>query len=175
MLNVTFAILLQAAAPAPGGMGPNHMQHCPNAVEGAKTSIKNTKDGVEITVTAKDENAVQEIRKRASHLAEVAAKPETGKDTGGGDFGGGKGHCPVVMKDTTVTAADVKGGSKITVKPEKGKGDAKTLQKTVKDRQAGIPKAEAPKKSSAPAEKKPDKASTEKKPAEKAAAGGGGW
>jgi TusA-related sulfurtransferase len=174
MLNVTFAMLLQAAAPAPGGMGPNHMQHCPNAVEGAKTSIKNTKDGVEITVTAKDENAVQEIRKRASHLAEVAAKPETGKDTGGGDFGGGKGHCPVVMKDTAVTAADVKGGTKITVKPEAGKGDAKSLQKTVKERQAEMGKA--PKKAAAPAEKKPAKASTEKKPAgDKAAAAGGGW
>jgi TusA-related sulfurtransferase len=183
MLNVTFAILLQAAAPAPapGGMGPNHMQHCPNAVEGAKTSIKNTKDGVEITVTAKDENAVQEIRKRASHLSEVAAKPETGKDTGGGDFGGGKGHCPVIMKDTTVTAADAKGGSKITVKMEKGKGDVKALQKMVKERQASMPKAEpakksaapAEKKSAAPAEKKPDKATAEKKPAEKAAAGGG--
>src|SRR5215468_7328272 len=179
MLNLTFAILLQAApAPAPGGMGPNHMIHCPNAVEGAKTAIKNTKDGVEITVTAKDQNAVQDIRKRAAHLADVAAKPETGKDTGGGDFGGGKGHCPVVMKDTAVTAADVKNGSKITVKMEKGKGDVKTLQKTVKERQAEMPaagKAPAEKKAVAPAEKKPEKASTEKKAPEKAAAGGGGW
>jgi len=168
MLNFTFALLLQAApAPAPGGMGPNHMIHCPNAVEGAKTAIKNTKEGVEITVTAKDQNAVQEIRKRAAHLADVAAKPETGKDTGGGDFGGGKGHCPVVMKDTAVTAADVKNGSKITVKMEKGKGDVKTLQKTVKERQAEMPAA-----GKAPAEKK---SATEKKAPDKAAAGGGGW
>ena len=41
MLNLTFAILLQAApAPAPGGMGPNHMIHCPNAVEGAGQVIE---------------------------------------------------------------------------------------------------------------------------------------
>src|SRR5262249_37531232 len=111
MLTLTLTLVLPAApAPAPGGMGPEQMIHCPNAVEGAKTSIKNTKEGVEITVTAKDENAVQEIRKRAGHLAEVASKPETGKDTGGGDFGGGKGHCPVVMKDTQISAKDVKGG-----------------------------------------------------------------
>jgi hypothetical protein len=147
------------------------MIHCPNAVEGAKTSIKNTKDGVEMTVTAKDENAVQEIRKRAAHLVGVAAKPETGKDTGGGDFGGGKGHCPVVMKDTAVTAADVKGGSKINLKVEKGKGgDVKALQNAVKERQAALPAPGAAPKAPASIEKKPDKAEAVKKPA-----GGGGW
>src|SRR5262249_42193376 len=112
-----------------------------------------------------------------------AAKPETGKDTGGGDFGGGKGHCPVVMKDTQISAKDVKGGSKITVKMEKGKGDVKELQKAAKERQAAMPAAgaapkPAPEKKAAAAppapaaEKKPEKAPTEKKP-EKAP--GGGW
>jgi TusA-related sulfurtransferase len=168
--SIQLALLLftTGAAAQTGAPGPNHMIHCPNAVEGAKTTIKNTKDGVELQVTAKDENAVQEIRKRAAHLAEVSEKPDTGKDTGGGDFGGGKGHCPVVMKDTVVTAKDVKGGSKISVKAEKGKADAKTLQKEAKERLLAL-KTATPK---APEEKKPappKKPEAEKKPE------GGGW
>ncbi|HJZ88513.1 MAG TPA: hypothetical protein VKN99_25245 [Polyangia bacterium] len=131
------------AAPAPGkGLeseaGHNKMMHCPSAVAGAKTAIKNTKDGVELTVTGKGE-AAKEILTRAKHLAEVSKAAATGKHTGEGTAGGAEGHCPVVMKDTMVSATETKGGAKISIKPEKADGDVKALQKMVKQRQDALP------------------------------------
>jgi hypothetical protein len=92
------------------------MEHCPTAVAGAKTTISETKDAVVITVTG---NA-DEIRKRAKHVVDAAKQdPATVVHDGSGHGGGGLGRCEVVMKDTTVTAKDVDGGSEITVKPNK--------------------------------------------------------
>jgi hypothetical protein len=128
-------VLAQTAAPAASAQGPGKMQHCPTAVEGASTKVKKTKDGVELTITGSDKTAEAAIRTRAHHLADVSAKPKTGTDNGGGAFGGGKGRCGVIMKDTTVSAKDVKGGAKITVKAKekKGVGD---LQKLTDERTA---------------------------------------
>jgi hypothetical protein len=114
--------LAQMAAPAASKPGPGKMQHCPTAVDGASTKVKKTKDGVELTITGKDKTAEEAIRTRAHHLADVSGKPKTGTDNGGGAFGGGKGHCGVIMKDTSVSAKDVKGGAKITVKAKDKKG-----------------------------------------------------
>ena len=83
---------------------------------GAKTTIAETKDAVVITVTG---NA-DEIRKRAKHVVDAAKQdPATVLHDGSGHGGGGLGRCEIVMKDTTVTAKDVDGGSEITVKPVK--------------------------------------------------------
>ena len=102
-----------AAAPTVGG---GHMEHCPTAVPGAKTTISETKDAVVITVTG---NA-DEIRKRAKHVVESAKQdPASVVHDGSGHGGGGLGRCEVVLKDTTVTTKDVEGGSEITVKPLK--------------------------------------------------------
>jgi hypothetical protein len=104
----------------PPTVGGGHMQHCPTAVAGAKTDIKDTKDAVEITVTSTDAAKTEEIRKRAKHVADAAKQdPTTVTHNGEGHGGGGLGVCEVVLKDTTVTAEDVDGGSKITVKPTK--------------------------------------------------------
>jgi TusA-related sulfurtransferase len=167
---------LARQAPEPG---PNKMVHCPNVVEGAKTTIKNSKEGVVITVTAKDEAAVQEIRKRAAHLAEAAKKPGGGQHTGEGDFGGSRGHCPVVMKDTTITVSEVKGGAKLTVKADKP-DDVKTLQTAVKDRQAALAKSPPPAHTGTPSPAgTPDKSKDGKKPGASAPSPGGtgthGW
>ena len=48
------------------------MQHCPSAVAGAKTEIKDNKDSVEVTVTATDAAKTDEIRKRAKHVVDAA-------------------------------------------------------------------------------------------------------
>jgi hypothetical protein len=101
-------------------VGGGHMQHCPTAVAGAKTEIKDTKDAVEITVTSTDAAKTEEIRKRAKHVTDAAKQdPTSVAHNGEGHGGGGLGLCEVVLKDTTVTAEDVDGGSKITVKPTK--------------------------------------------------------
>ena len=101
-------------------IGGGHMQHCPTAVEGAKTEIKETKDAIEITITSSNAAKTEEIRKRAKHVVEASKNdPTSVAHTGDGHGGGGLGRCEVVLKDTTVTAEDTEGGSKITVKPVK--------------------------------------------------------
>ena len=103
---------------APSTVGGGHMQHCPTAVPGAKTEIKDNKDSVDITVTSTDASKTEEIRKRAKHVADASKQnPTSVAHNGEGHGGGGLGLCEVVLKDTTVTAEDVDGGSKITVKP----------------------------------------------------------
>ena len=119
------------ATPAPT-VGGGHMEHCPTAVPGAKTTITDTKDAVVITVTG---NA-DEIRKRAKHVVDAAKQdPATVVHDGSGHGGGGLGRCEVVLKDTTVTAEDVDGGSKITVKPNKAV-DFEWLKKETQARHA---------------------------------------
>jgi len=101
-------------------IGGGHMQHCPTAVEGAKTVIADTKDGVEITVTSTNAAKTEEIRKRAKHVVDAAKNdPASVAHTGDGHGGGGLGRCEVVLKDTTVAAEDVDGGAKMTIKPVK--------------------------------------------------------
>lgn len=126
-------------AKAPGGAeaGKHKMAHCPNAVEGAKTTVKDTKEGVVITVTGTGDG-VKEIRDRAKHTAEVSKLTEAPKveHNSEGKGGGGLGHCPVVVEgDTTVEAKDVEGGSEITVKAKK---DVAALQKEAKARAAAL-------------------------------------
>src|SRR5207247_2655745 len=108
----------QAELAMPGGQdtGERRMAHCPSAVTGAATVVKSTKDGVEIAVTAKSADATKDIRERAKHLVDAAKlNPTAPKHTGEGEGGGVLGRCPVPMKDTTVDAKDVDGGSRITV------------------------------------------------------------
>ena len=116
-------------------VGSGHMKNCPTAVEGAKTVVKNTDQGVELTVTGKNE---AEIRKRAKHVVDAAAAdPTSVAHEGNGHGGGGLGLCLVVLKDTTVTSEDIPGGSKLTVKPNKPI-DLDWLKKETKDRQVAM-------------------------------------
>jgi len=140
---------------APTTVGGGHMQHCPTAVTGAKTEIKDNKDSVDIVVTATDAAKTEEIRKRAKHMVEAAkADPTAVVHNGDGHGGGGLGLCEVVLKDTTVTAEDVDGGSKITVKPSKTV-DFEWLKKETHSRHTangtgGKKKAAAPAKAATP-------------------------
>ncbi len=104
-----------SAAPAAGDRGK--MAHCPSAIDGSATDIQDTDGGVVVTITAKDEAKTKEIRERAKFLSD-ASKTETpgAKHDGSGAGGGAFGRCPVVNRNTTVEAADVEGGSKVTVK-----------------------------------------------------------
>jgi TusA-related sulfurtransferase len=112
----------QANLSQPGaeGAGTGKMQHCPSAVVGATTAVKETKGGAVITVTAKDDEAVKDIRARAKHLVEAAKKdPKAVKHDGTGEGGGGLGRCPVVLRETKVEAKEVAGGAEISVIAEK--------------------------------------------------------
>ncbi len=125
----------EAKAPGFDGSGAHKMAHCPSAVEGAATVVKDSKDGVIVTVTGTGDK-VKEIQQRARHTAEVAklAEPPKVEHNSEGKGGGGLGRCPVVVEgDTTVEVKDIANGSEITVKAKK---DVAALQKEAKERAA---------------------------------------
>jgi hypothetical protein len=126
-----------------GTMG-SKMANCPSAVEGATTTVADGKDAVEVTVVAKDKKATEEIRARSKKLAEASktAAPAEVKHSGTGTGGGEIGFCPVVLKDTTVEYAEVKGGAKLTVKPAKPE-DLAALSAESKRRNENMPKGGA--------------------------------
>lgn len=109
------------AAPSSTSTGSDRgkMVHCPSAVDGVATDIQDVEGGVVVTVTTKDEAKTKEIRERAKFLADASKTEGPSKQHNGSGAGGGAfGRCPVVNRNTTVEAADVAGGSKITVKPK---------------------------------------------------------
>ena len=104
---------LDEHAEVSGGRG--RMAHCPSALDGTSTRVTNSKDGVVVTVTGKGD-VVKAIRARTAELLAAAAKGDTGVGHTSGGQGGGKfGRCPVVVKDTALTAKDIEGGSQISV------------------------------------------------------------
>ena len=122
------------------GAGAQRMAHCPSAVEGAKTALKDTKDGVLVTVTGPADK-VAEIRSRAKHAADVAKKADAAKieHTGEGTGGGGLGRCPIVVEgDATVDVKEIEGGVEVDVKSKK---DPAALQKEAKARAANFASA----------------------------------
>jgi TusA-related sulfurtransferase len=125
------------AAGSPAGAGK--MAHCPSAIAGSNTTLKNTKDGVTVTVTGKDDPTTKSIRERVAHLIEIAKNPDAGASaavashTGEGGGGGSIGRCPIVLKDTALVARDVPGGSQVDVKA-KVPGDVPKLQAEAKER-----------------------------------------
>jgi hypothetical protein len=128
--------LSEIGSPGSDGAGVGKMAHCPNAVKGATTSISDGAAGaVAISVTAKDDRAVKEIRERAKQIVLASHRTETGKIThdGSGNGGGGFGRCPIVLKDTSVSEKDAPGGALFTVTPKNAK-DLPSLKQEVRDR-----------------------------------------
>jgi hypothetical protein len=123
-----------AVSAAPTGK----MANCPTLVEGGATVIKDVEGGVELTIAAKDEAATKEIRARARHLAEVSREesPST-RHNGSGRGGGQLGRCPVVARNTVVTADDVEGGARVTVKP-KDPAELDWLRREARERQSKL-------------------------------------
>ncbi len=123
----------EAKEPGSSGAGTHHMAHCPAAVEGAKVAVKDTKDGVVVTVTGPADK-VADIRARGKAIADVAKKPEPAKveHTGTGTGGGAVGKCPIDPEgDDTVDIKEVDGGIEATIKTKK---DVAALQKEVHTR-----------------------------------------
>ncbi|MGH7294102.1 MAG: hypothetical protein ACRELB_04175 [Polyangiaceae bacterium] len=123
------------AAGSPAGAGK--MAHCPSAIAGAVTALKNTKDGVNVTVTGKDAAVTASIRERVKHLIDVSKGEDAGalvaSHTGEGGGGGSIGRCPIVLKGTSLAAKDVPGGSQVDVKA-KTAAEVTKLQTEAKER-----------------------------------------
>jgi hypothetical protein len=99
------------------GKKEHGMLNCPSAVDGARTELARTADGVELTVTARDPDSAKEIVTLArSHAA--MQEPDPDKPQHGGQHGGpGEiGYCPIVHHgNTLVTFDEVPGGARIQV------------------------------------------------------------
>lgn len=125
------------ATPA-AAAGNRKMANCPSTVVGAKTTFAAVEGGVDVTITTTSASGTEEVRGRAKHLAEVAAKdPGKPAHTGEGEGGGMLGQCPVVLTDTTLSATDVDNGVKVTVKPNKAE-NLEWLKKEVEARTAKL-------------------------------------
>lgn len=133
--------LKELGEPGAREAGQGKMAHCPSAIDATSTDVKAAKDAVVVTIVAKDakdEAKAKEIRERAAKLVEASKKdPSSVEHRGDGSGGGGFGRCPVVLKDTSVSAKDVPGGSEVTVKP-KAAADVPALEKEAKERAAKL-------------------------------------
>ncbi len=111
------------------------MQNCPSAVTGAVTTVDNRKDGVLLTVVAKDPAAAKEIQKRAHEQENIAAQPargaieHTGEGTGSGQFG----YCPGMQQGTMIKVQDQPDGALITVH-SRSPNDVQSLQQSTRAR-----------------------------------------
>jgi TusA-related sulfurtransferase len=140
-----------SSAPAPSAPAPSasvgasgKMAHCPDAVAGAKTAISDVPGGVELVVTGKDPAAVADVRARITALLD-AQKTQSGRvrHSGNGEGGGLLGRCPVVLKDTMVTATTVDNGSKITVLA-RNPAEVDWLRRETRDREEDLEAAGSP-------------------------------
>ncbi|HUS68522.1 MAG TPA: hypothetical protein VMZ28_28500 [Kofleriaceae bacterium] len=91
------------------------LRHCPLTVPGAKSEITDVEGGVRVTVSADTDGGAAEVRRRAQHLVEFAAGRTRKEAHGAGKGGGFMRNCPIVTKDTRVTAEDIDGGSALTI------------------------------------------------------------
>jgi hypothetical protein len=122
-----------------------HMANCPSAVAGSKTTLVDIDDGVVLTVTAREEWAQQEIRKRAQNQGVAAWQPERGslEHTGMGTGSGRYGFCPGMLEGTTVDAELLPDGARITVRADRPSQIA-PLKRTAHDRLKALDKRRTP-------------------------------
>lgn len=129
-----------AADPDMTGRRELSMLHCPSSAPGATTVVRDTRDGVQLDVTAPDPFGRHEIRRRAEVQQRVAADRRTrGHDehTGQGTGSGRYGYCPGIMQNTTVTVVDIAGGVRMSVRATSA-DDVAALQRTTHARAARL-------------------------------------
>jgi hypothetical protein len=91
---------------------PRHLRNCPSAVASARTTVRPTVDGVEVTITSPEPQAAQQILQ----LTRVQARlPEPfwffGPDSGPGDLG----RCPIIHANTRLSYDELADGVRIHV------------------------------------------------------------
>ncbi len=99
----------EATARKPPDQMDEKMRHCPLALDGAVSTLEDIEGGVRFTIKVAN---VAEVRKRAQHVVEFAAKrSRAGHGEFDGKGGGRMKNCPVVTDGVTITATDIDGGT----------------------------------------------------------------
>ncbi|HUS28889.1 MAG TPA: hypothetical protein VMZ53_10270 [Kofleriaceae bacterium] len=99
------------------------MRHCPLAIDGATSELRDIDGGVRFTIHPPADK-LDDARKRAHHIVEFAAK-RTREGHGGfdGQGGGRMKNCPVVTDDVTITTRDIDGGAELDIVSASGHAD----------------------------------------------------
>jgi hypothetical protein len=143
LVKRALCIAITLAATACGadttGKKEHGMLNCPSAVDGAKTVLQRTDDGVDLTVTADDPAARRTVRVLARVHAAMH-EPTSEKVEHGGQHGGpgSIGFCPVIHTGTVVTFNDVPGGVRIHVSAS-SLDDVAALQLRTAQRVSALP------------------------------------
>jgi hypothetical protein len=94
----------------------NKMRYCPVTLAGVTTDIEDIAGGIGFTLHASSPELAAEVESRAREL--VAFSAGRGFETHGDGHGGGfMRHCPVVTRDTRITAEAIADGVRIAVTP----------------------------------------------------------
>lgn len=118
------------------------MHNCPSTVEDAHTRVAPVDGGIALEITASDPDAVVEIRELARYHAQIDAKHDRLRHTGGGTGGGRIGHCPVVHPGAEVTTWGIPNGARIVMRA-RDPGDVGALRERVLQRVHGLTEVRA--------------------------------
>jgi hypothetical protein len=102
-------------APKPPDEMDERMRHCPLALDGAVSTLEDIAGGVRFSIKVPDAT-VAEVRRRAHHIVDFAAKKT--RDGHGGFDGKGGGrmkNCPVVTDEVTIVTTDIDGGAQLDI------------------------------------------------------------
>lgn len=111
--SLLLAILLVGCGTKAPDALDEKMRHCPLALVGATATVEDIDRGVRFVVTAPN---TAEVRKRATHIVEFAARhTRSGHGELDGKGGGRMKNCPVVTDGVTITATDIAGGAQLEV------------------------------------------------------------
>lgn len=128
------------APPARGGPDDpmaEKLRHCPTTVPGSVTVLSDVPGGIDVTVTAIAPDVMAEVQRRAAHLVELSAGRAARGEHGGGAGGGFMQNCPVVIRSTSITTADLPDGVRLEVRP-RGSLTVDELRADTRRRQAAL-------------------------------------
>lgn len=108
------------AAPKPPDEMDEKMRHCPLAIDGSSSTLEDIDGGVRFTIKV-PAASIPEVRRRAHHIVDFAAKKtREGHGEFDGKGGGRMKNCPVVTDNVTIAAADIADGAQLDVLADPG-------------------------------------------------------
>ena len=93
------------------GARERHMEKCPSAMPGTKTTVTNTKNGVDLKITTNDAATQTRLEQLARfHSVMVIENPFAPRHSGMRGSSGAIGYCPIVHQDTVLSYTRVPNG-----------------------------------------------------------------
>lgn len=103
------------APPKPPDDMDERMRHCPLSLDGASATLEDIDGGVRFTIEVPD-HAIDEVRRRAHHIVDFAAKrTRAGHGEFDGKGGGRMKNCPVITDGVNINATDIARGARLDI------------------------------------------------------------